>query len=141
MKHVTEFELPSTLGSEKIAMEKVSMVAESMGFERERIEDLKTAIAEACINAMEHGNKFDQNAIVGVVLEPKGNALTIVVRDQGKGIDPDKIPRKILNDDGFPSTDCGGLGMFLISNLANELFYETKPGIGNEVKMLFYLEH
>jgi serine/threonine-protein kinase RsbW len=139
MKKVTEFELPNTLGSEKIAMEKISSIARSMGFKKERIEDLKTAIAEACINAMEHGNKFDQSAMVGVVLSTNDNELTVLVRDQGDGIDPDKIPREIFAEDGFPNLDCG-LGMFLISNLANEFFYESKPGIGNEVKMLFYLE-
>lgn len=139
MKNVTEFELPNTLGSEKIAMEKVSSIARSMGFKKERIEDLKTAIAEACINAMEHGNKFDRSAVVGVVLTTNDNSLTVLVRDQGDGIDPDKIPREIFAEDGFPNLDCG-LGMFLISNLANEFFYESKPGIGNEVKMLFYLE-
>ena len=139
MKKVTEFELPTVLGSEKRAMEEVSKIAQRMGFKKERIEDLKTAIAEACINAMEHGNKLDQNAIVGVVLASNDNSLSILVRDQGNGIDPDKIPKKIFNEDGFPSLDCG-LGMFLISKLANEFFYETKPGVGNEVTMLFYLD-
>ena len=57
MEKVTELQLPNTLGSEKIAMEKVTLVAKSMGFENERIEDLKTAIAEACTNAIEHGKQ------------------------------------------------------------------------------------
>jgi serine/threonine-protein kinase RsbW len=139
MKKVAEFELPTVLGSEKRAMEEVTKVAKHMGFKKERIEDLKTVIAEACINAMEHGNKLDQKAIVGVVLASNDNSLSILVRDQGSGIDPDKIPKSVLNEEGFPSVDCG-LGMFLISELANEFFYETKPGVGNEVTMLFYLD-
>ena len=68
MEKVTKLQLPNTLGSEKIAMEKVTSVAKSMGFENERIEDLKTATAEACTNAMEHGNNFDQSTTVGVIL-------------------------------------------------------------------------
>jgi serine/threonine-protein kinase RsbW len=139
MKKVTELQLPNTLGSEKIAMEKATSVAKRMGFRNERIEDVKTAVAEACTNAMEHGNKFDQNAKVGVVLTANDTSLEILVRDQGEGIDPDKIPKFIVTEEGLPSTNCG-LGMFLIKNLANEFFYEKKPGIGNEVKMLFYLE-
>ncbi len=139
MKNVTEFELPNTLGSEKIAMEKVSAVALSMGFNKERIEDLKTVIAEACVNAMEHGNRFDQNSLVGVIISKNDSSLTIIVRDQGDGIDPGKIPESVLTDEGFPTADCG-LGMYLISKLASEFHFETKPGIGNEVRMLFYLE-
>ena len=139
MEKVTELQLPNTLGSEKIAMETVTSVAESMGFETERIEDLKTAIAEACTNAMEHGNKFNQNTTVGVILTANDRALKILVRDHGNGIDPDQIPKTITTEDGFPTPD-SRLGMYLISNLANEFFYENKPGIGNEVTMLFYLE-
>ena len=139
MKKVTEFELPTVLGSEKIAMEEVSKIAKSMGFNKDRIEDLKTVIAEACINAMEHGNKFDQNAIVGVVLAANDNSLTILVRDQGNGIDPTKIPESVFTEDGFPRVDCG-MGMFLITNLANDFFYEQKPGSGNEVTISFYLD-
>ena len=139
MEKVTELQLPNTLGSEKIAMEKVTLVAKSMGFENERIEDLKTAIAEACTNAMEHGNKFGRNSTVAIVLTANDNTLKILVRDQGEGIDPEKIPKTIMNEEGFPTPD-SKLGMYLISNLANEFFYENKPGIGNEVTMLFYLE-
>jgi serine/threonine-protein kinase RsbW len=140
MEKVIKLQLPNTLGSEKIAMEKVTSVAKSMGFENERIEDLKTAIAEACTNAIEHGNNFDQSTSVGVILTANDSSLKILVRDHGDGIDPDKIPQAIITEEGFPTTDCR-LGMYLISNLANEFFYENKPGIGNEVTMLFYLEN
>ena len=140
MEKVTELHLPNTLGSEKIAMEKVTSVAKSMGFKNERIEDLKTVIAEACTNAIEHGNKFDQSTTVGVFLTANDSSLKILVRDHGNGIDPDKIPKTIITEEGFPTPNCR-LGMYLISNLANEFFYENKPGIGNEVTMLFYLEN
>jgi len=139
MEKVTELQLPNTLGSEKIAMEKVASVAKSMGFENERIEDVKTVIAEACTNAMEHGNKFDRDSKVRVILTANGNSLKILVQDQGEGIDPKKIPKSIFSDEGYP-TQKYGLGMYLISNLANEFFFENKPGIGNEVTILFYLE-
>ena len=85
------------------------------------------------------GNKFGRNSTVAIVLTANDNALKILVRDQGDGIDPEKIPKKIMNEEGFPTPD-SKLGMYLISNLANEFFYENKPGIGNEVTMLFYLE-
>ena len=48
-----EVRLPSRLGFEKVAMSTAASVAKLMGFREERIDDLKTAIAEACINAIE----------------------------------------------------------------------------------------
>jgi len=44
---------------EKVAMDFAASVAKMRQFPEARIEDLKTAIAEACINAIEHGNKMD----------------------------------------------------------------------------------
>src|SRR5215831_16742996 len=63
-----ELRLPSRLGFEKVAMNTAASVARLMGFADDRIEDLKTAIAEACINAMEHGNRLDETLSVGVIL-------------------------------------------------------------------------
>ena len=47
-----EVKLPSRLGFEKVAMGTAASVAKLMGFPDDRIEDLKTALAEACINAI-----------------------------------------------------------------------------------------
>jgi serine/threonine-protein kinase RsbW len=48
-----ELRVPSRMGYEKVAMGTAASVAKLMGFPDARIEDLKTAIAEACINAIE----------------------------------------------------------------------------------------
>ncbi len=55
-----EVRLPSRLGYEKVAMSTAAAVAKLMGFREDRVEDLKTAVAEACINAMEHGNRLNE---------------------------------------------------------------------------------
>ena len=60
-----ELHIPSIMGFEKIAMECSASVAKKMGFTEDRIEDLKTAVAEACLNAIEHGNKMDTNVLQG----------------------------------------------------------------------------
>ena len=63
-----EVRLPSRLGFEKVAMATAASVARLKGFSDERIEDLKTAVAEACINAIEHGNHLNENLSVGIIL-------------------------------------------------------------------------
>jgi hypothetical protein len=52
-----ELRIPSVLGFEKLAMDFAADVAKMMNVPEERVEDLKTAVAEACVNAIEHGNK------------------------------------------------------------------------------------
>ena len=80
-----EVRLPSRLGYEKVAMSTAASVAKLVGLTPERIEDLKTAVAEACINAIEHGNRLNENLSVGVILSAESGALEVKVLDDGKG--------------------------------------------------------
>ena len=58
-----------------------------MGFREDRVEDLKTAVAEACINAIEHGNRLNEKLNVGVVLSVNADTLEVKVIDDGKGME------------------------------------------------------
>lgn len=133
-----ELHIPSTLGYEKVAMEAAASVAKKMGFTDDRIEDLKTAIAEACCNAIEHGNKLDETTKVGVTLTVKDSQLHVAVHDQGKDIgqvDAPDIDNKIEGKEALR-----GMGMFIIENLMNEVRFESHPDGGKTVKMVVYLE-
>jgi serine/threonine-protein kinase RsbW len=114
-----EVRLPSRMGFEKVAMQTAASVAKLMGFREERIEDLKTAVAEACINAIEHGNRLNERLSVGVVLSAGTDELEVKVMDDGKGIQktPEKpdIDRKMHGEE-----DPRGMGMFLIQALVDE---------------------
>jgi serine/threonine-protein kinase RsbW len=122
-----EVRLPSRLGFEKVAMSTAASMAKLMGFTEDRIEDLKTAVAEACINAMEHGNQMNASIPVSVVLSMKPDELEVKVIDNGVGIEkpapaPD-IDRKMAGEE-----EARGMGMFLIQALVDEA--EWVPGNG-----------
>ncbi len=87
-----EIFLPSTLGYEKVARGAAEAVAEEMGFSPDRIDDLKTAVAEACMNAIEHGNQENRTASVTVLLTAAKEQLEISVADEGLSPMPDKFP-------------------------------------------------
>lgn len=133
-----ELQLPSRLGFEKLAMNAAASVARMMGFGDERIEDLKTAIAEACINAMEHGNKLDETLSVGVVLSMDADSLEVKVHDTGTGPQgqtaaPD-IDRKMHEEEG-----ARGMGMFLIESLVDEVEWVSSPRSGSYARMVIRL--
>ena len=114
-----EVRLPSRMGFEKVAMSTAASVAKLMGFREDRVEDLKTAVAEACINAIEHGNRLNEKLSVGVVLSAGADSLEVKVIDDGKGMrkqsaKPD-IDRKMHGEE-----DPRGMGMFLIQALVDE---------------------
>jgi serine/threonine-protein kinase RsbW len=114
-----EVRVPSRLGYEKVAMSTAAAAAKLVGLAPDRIEDLKTAVAEACINAIEHGNRFNENLSVVVILSAQPGSLEVKVLDDGKGhiTQPNKpdIDRKMHGEE--PPR---GLGMFLIQSLVDE---------------------
>ncbi len=130
--------LPSKLGYEKVAMSTAASVAKLMGFTEERVEDLKTAVAEACINAMEHGNKLDESLCVGVTLSILDDSLEVKVSDTGEGPQhamhaPD-IDKKMLGEE-----DPRGMGMFLIQALVDEAEWVSSPPAGSYARMVIHL--
>jgi serine/threonine-protein kinase RsbW len=138
-KSSIELRLPSRLGFEKVAMNTAASVAHLMGFSDERIEDLKTAIAEACINAMEHGNKFDETLCVGVVLSMGPNSLEVKILDngtgpQGRGVAPN-IDKKMHEEE-----DARGMGMFLIESLVDEVEWVSSPPAGSYARLVIRLD-
>ena len=114
-----EVRLPSRMGYEKVAMSTASAVAKLMGFRPERIEDLKTAVAEACINAIEHGNRLNEKLSVGVILSAGDDALEVKVIDDGKGMKT-QPPKPDIDRKMHGQEDPRGMGMFLIQALVDE---------------------
>ena len=119
-----EISLPNQVGYERIAMACSESFAIMLGLSPERIEDLKTIVAEAAINAVQHGNRERRNASVAVSLNFKDDALHVAVTDSGGGItelppNPD-INRIIENLD--PAT---GFGTFMIKQLADEVEFNA----------------
>jgi serine/threonine-protein kinase RsbW len=135
-----EVRLPSRLGFEKVAMATAASVARLKGFSDERIEDLKTAVAEACINAIEHGNHLNENLSVGIILSTSADELEVKVLDNGSGISkqppkPD-IDRKVHGEE-----DPRGMGMFLIQALVDEAeWVHDSKGKGSYVRLVIRLD-
>lgn len=122
--------LPNIIGHERIAMASSASFAKMHGFSSARIEDLKTIVAEAAINAMQHGNKGRENSEVIVTLGYKDNAIHVAVADQGDGI-VEVLPKpdieKIMNSQDPPI----GFGVFLIQELADEVEFNLNTGSGH----------
>jgi serine/threonine-protein kinase RsbW len=113
--------------------------AQMMGFSADRIEDLKTVVAEAAINAIQHGNKQHPDAKVTILMNFKDDTINVSVLDAGDGIKdippkPD-IGRLIENRD-TPE----GFGLFLINQLADRVEYSEGADGGNVVNIAFRMK-
>jgi serine/threonine-protein kinase RsbW len=134
-----EIIMDNKLGYERVAMACAASYAKMMGFSDERIEDLKTAVAEAAINAIQHGNKDRPDLKVAISMNFLEGALHITVADNGDGIkdlppkpDIDRIINKLDPPTGF--------GTFLIQQLADEIEFNEMTDGGHMVKMTIRLQ-
>jgi serine/threonine-protein kinase RsbW len=136
----TELRLPSRLGFEKVAMSTAATVAELMGFSEDRIEDLKTAVAEACINAIEHGNRLDSSQTVIVILSIAENTLEVKVVDRGSGAGKKSLRAPNIDRKMHEEEDTRGMGMFLMQSLVDEAeWVSDKPG-GSYARLAIHLD-
>jgi anti-sigma regulatory factor (Ser/Thr protein kinase) len=126
--------LPNQIGYERIAMASSASFAKMFGFSRARIEDLKTVVSEAAVNAMQHGNKGRPDARVTIRMNLENDTIYVTVTDDGEGIKkiypkPD-IDRIIDNLD--PAI---GFGIFLIKQLVDDVDFNIKTEKGNGLRM------
>jgi serine/threonine-protein kinase RsbW len=139
-REVIELALPSRLGIEKVAVEAAASLAKLMGFSEDRIEDLKTAIEEACMNAIEHGNEENANVKVLVELIADESKLQIDVHDRGKGISRDLLEKPDIDAKMAGMQKSRGWGLFLIQSLMDEVEFNWSPETGNVTRMVIRLK-
>src|SRR5215208_3684722 len=87
---LVEFTLPREPGNERLAMEKVAGAIEELRLSEQHLERLKTAVGEATMNAMEHGNKYRSEVPVEVQVEVADRDLMVRITDSGSGPSPAK---------------------------------------------------
>lgn len=137
--HKMELSFPSVLGYEIVARDAVAAFARCAGFARERIDDLKTALSEACINAIEHGNMLQPGLRVRLVCERKDDHLLIHIYDHGeKDCVTDKRPLSI-SEKLAGLGPLRGMGLMLITELSDEAGFVPVEE-GNCFRMRFSLQ-
>ena len=138
--HAVEVSLPSRLGYERIAMDCSASFARMAGFAPQRIEDLKTAVAEACLNAIEHGNKNHPDTRVLVTMNFKDDRFSVSVKDGGNGIS--RLPRDSTVMRRIENLEPPkGLGIYLIKQLMDEVEFNNLSKDGHSVKMVIKLKN
>ena len=126
-----ELRLPCKAEWVGVARLAVAGVANRLNFSVEDIDDLKLAVAEACTNCIQHAGDSDEVRIACAV---HGDKLVVTVEDHGKGFDGGGIVPRML---GEPKV--GGLGVFLIRTLMDDVSYEVDPHTGTKLTMTKHL--
>lgn len=135
-----EVRIPSRLGLERVPMVTATHLARRMGFSEERADNLALAVSEACTNAIEHGNKLQEDLPVTVILTMEPARLEVKVIDQGPGMEPGvlsppDIAKKIRGEE-----PPGGMGLFLIRKLVDEFEFVSRSAEGSYMRLVIFLD-
>jgi serine/threonine-protein kinase RsbW len=104
----------------------VGALAEALGYAPALVEDIRLAVTEACTNVVRHAY-VDRPGSLDVAIAPGAGSLTVVVTDQGSGLQP------------RAHTHGAGLGLPLMAALSQGFEIDHTEGRGSRVRMQFRL--
>ena len=120
------FTLNSTMDSVSEVEAAADKLAEQAGLDEDERFHVTMAVREAAVNAVLHGNEYDPSRQIAFSLENTGSELVFTVADQGKGLDPEKLPDPLAPENLLRGT---GRGIFLIRSFMDEVhFRQLHPG-------------
>ena len=139
---LAELSVPSQPGNERIAMEQVTEAVEALHLPAKRLDQLKTAVAEATMNAMEHGNHYVPERPVSIKVMASKLALSVRITDHGgtrtlppdPGIEVPDIEAKLAE-----LQTPRGWGLFLIKHMVDEMNISSDES-HHTVELVMYLK-
>jgi serine phosphatase RsbU (regulator of sigma subunit)/anti-sigma regulatory factor (Ser/Thr protein kinase) len=115
------FALPSEPGNEREAMERVLDAIAPLGLDPRRVDRLGTAVSEAAMNAIEHGNQGRAEIPVEVEVVTAGGELVVRICDVGEGPEATAVESPDIEAKLAGQQKPRGWGLFLIENMVDEL--------------------
>jgi serine/threonine-protein kinase RsbW len=113
----------------------VGRIAGSAGFDAKEIYSIQLATDEAASNIIEHAYADSPSGTIEITCGMQGDSLTIILHDHGKSFDPSSVAPPNLKA-SLSERQIGGLGIYLMRKLMDEVHYESKPGGGNLLTLI-----
>ena len=108
----------------------VAEVASKAGFDGKEVYSIQLATDEAASNIIEHAYQGVSDGEIELSCGMQGDLLTIILQDHGKPFDPASVRPPNLKAD-LSERQIGGLGIYLMRKLMDDVRYESVPNGGN----------
>jgi anti-sigma regulatory factor (Ser/Thr protein kinase) len=109
-------------------------VARKGGFSDKDVYNIQLATDEAASNIIEHAYQNMPGKVLELSCDMKGNVITITLTDYGESFDPSEVPVPDLKAD-LSDRKIGGLGIFLMRKLMDDIDYRPGPNQSNVLTM------
>jgi len=110
----------------------VSSKAREAGIPEITVENIILAVDEACTNIIKHAYKLSPEGEIIIKIEYDKEKFTVTIIDYGKSFEPDRVPLPDLQK-YYREHRVGGLGMYLMKSLMDDVEYISVPGEYNQV--------
>lgn len=137
---LAEFEVPSAPGNERQVGQQVVQAVRELSMPEKRLSRLETAVAEAAMNAMEHGNQYQPELTVSIQVLVSDTALAVRITDHAlEGGQPIPEPETPDLDAKLAGKQTPrGWGLFLIKNMVDDMRITTGEN-QHRVELILYL--
>ena len=112
----------------------VGTIARDGGFGDKDVYNIQLATDEAASNIIEQAYEKIKDGVLELSCGVKDGLITIVLIDHGESFDPSEIPLPDLKAD-LSDRKIGGLGIFLMRKLMDDVHYEVKSNNSNVLTM------
>jgi serine/threonine-protein kinase RsbW len=115
----------------------VTEAARAAGLDDDDVFHVEMAVDEACSNVIEHAYEAKQGEIELTCDVPEPGSLKIVIHDHGQPFDPAAVPQPTVGQEGasIELVQEGGLGLYFMRKLMDDVRFEFTPGDGNKLVM------
>jgi len=96
------------------------------------VENIILAVDEACTNIIKHAYNLSPEGEIIIKIEYDEEKFMVTIIDYGKSFEPDRVPLPDLQK-YYREHRVGGLGMYLMKSLMDDVEYISVPGEYNQV--------
>lgn len=135
-----QFAVASNVGNEREVMDRVAILVDGVGLAKAQLEQLKTAVSEAAMNAIEHGNQGSAELPVDVKVSLSNGSVSVSITDHGGGggeipdVETPDLEAKLA---GLQKPR--GWGLFLIQNMVDEMNV-TEDDVHHTIELVVHLK-
>lgn len=122
---LAEWMIPSIVGNERMAIARMSEAVAPLRLGKKKLERLQTAVAEATINAMEHGNRYQPDLSVHIQILASATDLVVRIKDQGQKLPIPEPEKPDIEAKLAERQTPRGWGLFLMKNLVDDMYISS----------------
>jgi serine/threonine-protein kinase RsbW len=113
----------------------VSQAAVKSGFNDEEVGKIALAVDEACTNVIKHAYRYNRTKKITITVQTSNGDFEIIILDNGRQFDPKNIKSPDMKE-YLLRPKRGGLGVYLMRSLMDQVEYDIEPGRSNQVRLV-----